>query len=253
MRKTLRVTYDYSTERRRGVGRLGWWGGDPVVRGYLLWWVVGLLDFAVNYRLASETSTADVSPGEAAKLTGTVRADGNNVQTPIDRREVVAVSHTIEALREDDDTGSKQFREIEQVDKATQFRLAGADGGEVIVESDADLFLRDESGRQETGVGSLAADAEQLPFDSDRERQTRHTQTTVEDGDELTVYGTTTVADNATARVTDGDAADHFAVVEATDALPSVTLLVVGAVFAAAFSLVGLFLVGRVALLFVAG
>ena len=54
-------------------------------------------------------------------------------------------------------------------------------------------------------------------------------------------------------RVTDGDAADHFAVVEATDALPSVTLLVVGAVFAAAFSLVGLFLVGQVALSFVAG
>jgi len=67
------------------------------------------------------------------------------------------------------------------------------------------------------------------------------------------VYGTTTVADDATARVTDGDAADHFAVVEATDALPSVTLLVVGAVFAAAFSLVGLFLVGQVALSFVAG
>ncbi|MFB6201774.1 MAG: hypothetical protein ABEI98_07170 [Halorhabdus sp.] len=221
--------------------------------GYLLWKIVGLIDFAVEYRLASETPVVNLSPGDRAKVTGTVRPDGDSVWTPIGGRQVQAVSHTIEALREDDDTGGEQFREIEQVEETTGFRLEGADGSEVFVESNVDLYLDDDSGTRETGVSSLAVDADQLPFDADRKRQTRHTQRTVEGGDELTVYGTATPAEDAAARIADGDAADHFAVVDSTDALPSITLLTAGAVLAVAFTVVGLALTGRVLLSLIAG
>lgn len=221
--------------------------------GFVLWITLREIDLGVEFRLASESSPVAVKPGSAAKVSGTVRSAGRTVSAPLDGREVVGAVHRVTER----EIGPARDGNSVTTEEIAPFYLEGGDRSTVLVDGGVDAYLSDGHSKTTGDVDDLAVDPDSLPGIARSASKTRFTQQTIEEGDEVTVYGTakdvdevryarTDETDDVSTLLTDGGESDHFVVVDDTDALPSIWRTLIGVAFGGVFVLIGLLAIAAV-------
>lgn len=216
----------------------------------IIWRAYQSADLRYDFRRQSKTTVADLSNGSTAKLNGTIRRKDTTTSAPLNNvDDAVLFDYKLEKYEEStDDQAGGHWETVDQEEQNVGFLVEDDTGNEILIPEDAspDIYTTDEKRTRKRAAKTVDFRLDTLNIDvSIAGQRMRHTQKAFCPGDDIIVYGTAHKSTHSSSqtpsyKVTDGSAADHFAVTDKQSGLPSYLKSIALGVFGLLFAGVGL-------------